>query len=121
MSSLTRSACPDWPPVLSFTRRTAVYGLVRTAVWEGRAGNRSPYPDRRPAKWLRYLVFTYRDYLGQLTLWLYGVHSLIARSECHLSPCSVAFFLSIQGIQKPPQSPPLMAPSLPIPSGIWCS
>ena len=46
MSSLTRSACPDWPPVLSFTRRTAVYGPVRTVVWEGRAGNRSPYPDR---------------------------------------------------------------------------
>jgi hypothetical protein len=43
---LTRSACPDWPPVLSFTRRTAVYGPVRTVVWEGRAGNRSPYPDR---------------------------------------------------------------------------
>ena len=46
MSSLTRSACPAWPPVLSFTRRTAVYGPVRTVVWEGRAGNRSPYPDR---------------------------------------------------------------------------
>ena len=49
MSSLTRSVCPTWPPVLSFTRRTAVYGPVRTVVWEGRAGNRSPYPDR----WLR--------------------------------------------------------------------
>jgi len=24
-----------------------VYGPVRTVVWEGRAGNRSPYPDRR--------------------------------------------------------------------------
>ena len=46
MSSLTRSACPDWPPVLSFTRRTAVYGPVRTVVWEGRAGNRSPDPDQ---------------------------------------------------------------------------
>jgi hypothetical protein len=22
-----------------------VYGPVRTVVWEGRAGNRSPYPD----------------------------------------------------------------------------
>ena len=54
MSSLTRSACPAWPPVLSFTRRTAVYGPVRTVVWEGRAGNRSPYPDRRgenPHRW----------------------------------------------------------------------
>jgi hypothetical protein len=45
MSFLTRSACPARPPVLSFTRRTAVYGPVRTVVWEGRAGNRSPYPD----------------------------------------------------------------------------
>jgi hypothetical protein len=44
---LIRSVCPTWPPVLSFTRRTAVYGPVRTVVWEGRAGNRSPYPDNR--------------------------------------------------------------------------
>jgi hypothetical protein len=40
------SACLASPPVLSLTRRTAVYGPVRTVVWEGRAGNRSPYPDR---------------------------------------------------------------------------
>ena len=45
MPSLMRSACLASPPVLSLTRRTAVYGPVRTVVWEGRAGNRSPYPD----------------------------------------------------------------------------
>ena len=45
MPSLMPSACLASPPVLSLTRRTAVYGPVRTVVWEGRAGNRSPYPD----------------------------------------------------------------------------
>ena len=45
MPSLMRSACLAWPPALSLTRRTAVYGPVRTVVWEGRAGNRCPYPD----------------------------------------------------------------------------
>ena len=40
-----RSACPVWPTALSSIRRTAVYGPVRTVVWEGWAGNRSPYPD----------------------------------------------------------------------------
>ena len=45
MPSLTRSAYLASPKVLSLTRRTAVYGPVRTVVWEGRVGNRSPYPD----------------------------------------------------------------------------
>ena len=40
-----RLAYLDLPPVLSLTRRTAVYGPVCTVVWEGWAGNRSPYPD----------------------------------------------------------------------------
>ena len=30
------------------TRRTAVCGPACTVVWEGRAGNRSPYPDCTP-------------------------------------------------------------------------
>jgi len=29
------------------TNRTAVYGPVRTVVWEGRRSDPSPYPDRR--------------------------------------------------------------------------
>ena len=28
------------------TNRTAVYGPVRTVVWEGRRSDPSPYPDR---------------------------------------------------------------------------
>ena len=47
MPSLMPSTCLASPPVLSLTRRTAVYGPVRTVVWEGRAGNCSPYPDLR--------------------------------------------------------------------------
>jgi hypothetical protein len=45
MPTSLRSACLASPQVASLTRRTAVYGPVRTVVWEGRAGNRSPYPD----------------------------------------------------------------------------
>ncbi len=53
-----RSASPASPPVLSLTRRTAVYGPVCTVVWEGRAGNRSPYPDLvvEPPKRPRYTL-----------------------------------------------------------------
>jgi len=40
-----RSVCLTSPPVASLTRRTAEYGPVRTVVWEGWAGDRSPYPD----------------------------------------------------------------------------
>jgi len=32
--------------VASVTNRTAVYGPVRTVVWQGSAGNRCPYADR---------------------------------------------------------------------------
>jgi hypothetical protein len=32
--------------VLAQTSRTAVYGPVRTVVWEGSAGDRRPYPDQ---------------------------------------------------------------------------
>jgi hypothetical protein len=32
-------------PADSITTRTAVYGSVRTVVWEGRRSNPSPYPD----------------------------------------------------------------------------
>ena len=43
--SLMPSACLVSPPVLSLTRRTAVYGPVRTVVWEGRSRDAPPYPD----------------------------------------------------------------------------
>src|SRR5216684_2747610 len=35
-----------WSRVGSITNRTAVYGSVRTVVWEGRRSDPSPYPDR---------------------------------------------------------------------------
>ena len=31
------------------TNRTAVYGPVRTVVWEGSGRKARPYPDARPA------------------------------------------------------------------------
>src|SRR5213083_1857876 len=34
-----------WSRVASITIRTAVYGTVRTVVWEGRRSDPSPYPD----------------------------------------------------------------------------
>src|SRR5436305_2965508 len=36
------------PSPCGFTYGIAVYGPVCTVVWEGRAGNRSPYPDNLP-------------------------------------------------------------------------
>ena len=32
---------------LDYVGRDTLYGSVRTVVWEGRAGDHSPYPDRR--------------------------------------------------------------------------
>jgi hypothetical protein len=37
--------------VLAQTSRTAVYGPVRTVVWEGSAGDRRPYPDQGDFAW----------------------------------------------------------------------
>jgi len=42
---------PPWPTIfgcvaLRLIIRTAVYGPVRTVVWEGRGRETSPYPDR---------------------------------------------------------------------------
>src|ERR1019366_2997632 len=34
-----------WSRVDSITNRTAVYGPVRTVVWEGRRSDPPPYPD----------------------------------------------------------------------------
>src|SRR5207247_10156873 len=81
--SLMRSACLASPLVLRFTRRTAVYGPVCTVVWEGWAGNRSPYPDccteppgfcRAKRKHLLYaakkrIVADTRNYTGRRKLW----------------------------------------------------
>ncbi len=37
-------------PPARLTRRTAVYGPVRTVVWEGRGREASPYPDWQNTK-----------------------------------------------------------------------
>ena len=35
-----------WSRSNGLTSRTAVYGPVRTVVWQGSAGNRCPYADQ---------------------------------------------------------------------------
>src|ERR1700692_3945928 len=42
----TRLDFRPWSRVDSITNRTAVYGPVRTVVWEGRRSDTPPYPDR---------------------------------------------------------------------------
>ena len=41
-----RSAFLRWPKSDGVTSRTAVYGPVRTVVWQGSADNRCPYADQ---------------------------------------------------------------------------
>jgi hypothetical protein len=41
-----RSVFLHWLTNDSVTSRTAVYGPVRTVVWQGSAGNRCPYADQ---------------------------------------------------------------------------
>jgi hypothetical protein len=41
-----RSDCRRWSRSNGATSRTAVYGPVRTVVWQGSAGDRCPYADR---------------------------------------------------------------------------
>jgi hypothetical protein len=46
MPILNRSVFLRWLRSNSVTSRTAVYGPVRTVVWQGSAGNRCPYADQ---------------------------------------------------------------------------
>src|SRR6516164_8983879 len=46
MHTSNRSACHPCSNRVSATSRTAVYGSVRTVVWEGRSREAPPYPDR---------------------------------------------------------------------------
>jgi hypothetical protein len=41
-----RSDCRRWSRSNGATSRTAVYGPVRTVVWQGSAGDRCPYADQ---------------------------------------------------------------------------
>jgi len=43
-----RLAFLRWSVSDGVTSRTAVYGPVRTVVWQGSAGNRCPYADQTP-------------------------------------------------------------------------
>jgi hypothetical protein len=45
MHTSNRSACHPCSNRVSATSRTAVYGPVRTVVWEGRRCEAPPYPD----------------------------------------------------------------------------
>jgi hypothetical protein len=42
---LMEEVCLPVSPLGGSTRRTAVYGTVRTVVWEGRSREAPPYPD----------------------------------------------------------------------------
>ena len=46
MRTSNRSVCPPCSKRVSATSRTAVYGPVRTVVWEGRGREAPPYPDQ---------------------------------------------------------------------------
>ena len=46
MPASDRLDCPLSSRSASQTARTAVYGPVRTVVWEGRSREASPYPDQ---------------------------------------------------------------------------
>jgi hypothetical protein len=48
MPTLTRSVFPRWLTSNGVTSRTAVYGPVRTVVWQGSVGDRRPYADLTP-------------------------------------------------------------------------
>ena len=45
MLTSNRLVFPHWSRNESVTSRTAVYGPVRTVVWQGTAGDRRPYAD----------------------------------------------------------------------------
>jgi len=46
MPTSARLVFHRWSRSPSVTDRTAVYGPVRTVVWQGSAGNRRPYADQ---------------------------------------------------------------------------
>ena len=50
MRTFGRSAFHHWSTSVSVTARTAVYGPVRTVVWQGSVGDRRPYADQRMLK-----------------------------------------------------------------------
>src|SRR5258708_6049362 len=60
MHTSNRSACHPCSNRVSATSRTAVYGPVRTVVWEGRSCEAPPYPDRSD-----FVLWHFSDLSGQ--------------------------------------------------------
>jgi hypothetical protein len=50
MHTSNRSVCPPCSKRVSATSRTAVYGPVRTVVWEGKGREAPLYPDQSRAR-----------------------------------------------------------------------
>jgi hypothetical protein len=57
MPTSNRSVSPPCSNRVSATSRTAVYGPVRTVVWEGRSREASPYPDPLPGGDVALVIF----------------------------------------------------------------
>jgi hypothetical protein len=51
MRTFGRSVFLHCSKTASVTSRTAVYGPVRTVVWQGSAGDCRPYADQQDAAW----------------------------------------------------------------------
>src|SRR5208282_3868489 len=85
------------------TRRTAVYGPVRTVVWEGRSRETPPYPDpfrQPPGGMTEYAVSSKPRYAT-------GERHLKTKSSCH----ATKFELSSSGRLSTPQTPLEMTPT----------
>ena len=57
MHTSNHSVCHPCSNRVSATSRTAVYGPVRTVVWEGRSREASPYPDPLPGGDVALVIF----------------------------------------------------------------
>jgi|ERR1035438_9582268 hypothetical protein len=52
MPTSNRSVYLRWSTSNGVTSRTAVYGPVRTVVWQGSVSDRRPYADQRPLSFI---------------------------------------------------------------------
>src|ERR1700752_1081471 len=70
MHTSNRSACHPCSNRVSATSRTAVYGPVRTVVWEGRSCEAPPYPDRSD-----FVLWPFATYCTAIRPWSQTGHS----------------------------------------------
>ena len=75
MPTSPRSDFRDWTPGERSSSRTAVYGPVRTVVWEGRGREAPPYPDCRARTPGSGLKFTTSEPAGRIC-------RLLSRLDC---------------------------------------